>query len=168
MTVIGRNVVELHNVWVRYDGLTVLEDIDLQVRPGDFLGIIGPNGGGKSTLLKVLLGLVHPDRGTVRMLGGSPTQNRRLVGYVAQRSSFDRDFPASVWDVVLMGRCGMRGPLRRYGTSDVLAAERALSRVGMLEFRRKQIGRLSGGEQQRVFIARALAGEPEQIGRAHV
>jgi len=156
-------VVELRDVWVRYDDVPVLEGINLTVARHDFLGIIGPNGGGKSTLLKVILGLISPDSGVVEVLGEAPERSRRAVGYVAQRSVFDRDFPASVWDVVLMGRHALRGLLRRYRGEDMAAAEQALERVGMLDARRKQIGRLSGGEQQRVFIARALVGEPQLL-----
>jgi len=155
-----RPVVELRDVWVRYGEVPVLEGVDLSVRQHDFLGIIGPNGGGKSTLLKTILGLVSPVRGEVRVFGDSPERARRDIGYVAQRLVFDRDFPASVWDVVLMGRQGVRGMAKRYAASDMAAAEKCLERVGMLGARRTQIGRLSGGEQQRVFIARALVGEP--------
>ncbi len=156
-------VIELRDVWVRFGDVSVLESVSLSVSCCDFLGIIGPNGGGKSTLLKVILGLVTPERGVVRVLGEPPERSRKQVGYVAQRPAFDRDFPASVWDVVLMGRYPLRGLLRRYGVADVLAAERALERVGMTAARHKQIGRLSGGEQQRVFIARALVGEPRLL-----
>jgi zinc transport system ATP-binding protein len=156
-------VIELRDVGVRYGDVPALEGINLTVLRHDFLGIIGPNGGGKSTLLKVILGLISPDSGVVKVLGESPTHSRRAVGYVAQRPVFDRDFPASVWDVVLMGRYALRGLFRRYGTADAVAAEQSLERVGMLDARRKQIGRLSGGEQQRVFIARALVGEPQLL-----
>jgi len=156
-------VIELRNVSVRYGESAALDDINLTVSRHDFLGIIGPNGGGKSSLLKVILGLVTPVSAVVRVLGESPEQSRHLVGYVAQRPSFDRDFPASVWDVVLMGRCRMKGLFKRYDAADFAAAEDALARVGMGDFRRRQIGRLSGGEQQRVFIARALVGEPQLL-----
>lgn len=156
-------VIELRDVTVRYADVLALEHVDLAVWPHDFVGIIGPNGGGKSTLLKVILGLVQPESGVVSVLGGPPAKSRRAVGYVAQRPSFDREFPASVWDVVLMGRYPLTGLLRRYGAADIVAAEQALDRVGMYEARGKQIGRLSGGEQQRVFIARALVGRPELL-----
>jgi zinc transport system ATP-binding protein len=156
-------VIELRDVSVRYGDIPALENVDLTVAPHDFLGIIGPNGGGKSTLLRVILGLVRPDSGVVRIFGESPERSRRLVGYVAQRPAFDRDFPASVWDVVMMGRCGLKGLFKRYDGEDAVAAESALSRVGMLDARPRQIGRLSGGEQQRVFIARALVGEPQLL-----
>lgn len=156
-------VIELRDVSVSYDGVAALEGVSLVVLRHDFLGIIGPNGGGKSTLLKVILGLITPDRGVVKVLGEPPERSRHAVGYVAQRASFDRDFPASVWDVVLMGRYPLVGLFRRYAEPDAFAAEQALGKVGMLEARGKQIGRLSGGEQQRVFIARALVGNPELL-----
>jgi zinc transport system ATP-binding protein len=154
-------VIELRGVCVRYGDVPVLEDIDLDVTEHDFLGLIGPNGGGKSTLLRVILGLVAPDLGTVSVLGGPPDRMRRAIGYVAQRPDFSRDFPARVWDVALMGRAATRGAFRRYDADDRAAAEDALKRVGMWQFRDKQIGSLSGGELQRVFIARALVGKPE-------
>ncbi len=157
---IQQPVIELRDVWVTYDDIPALEGVDLRVMPYDFLGIIGPNGGGKSTLLKVILGLVTAGSGVVTVLGTRPESSRRSVGYVAQRPAFSPDFPASVWDVALMGRCGKRGLVRRYNADDWAAAEAALRRVGMLHLRGNQIGSLSGGEQQRVFIARALAGEP--------
>ncbi|MFC1944312.1 metal ABC transporter ATP-binding protein [Chloroflexota bacterium] len=156
-------VVRLEDIWVRYDGMPVLEGIDLSVERNDFLGIIGPNGGGKTTLLKVILGLVRPDRGRVSVLGGAPTKGRSRIGYVSQHTLFDPDFPISVWDVVLMGRCGRAGLLRRYGSEDAGLARKALETVGMFRYREKQIGTLSGGEQQRVFIARALVAEPKLL-----
>jgi zinc transport system ATP-binding protein len=162
-TMVENPVIELRDVTVRYDGVPALEGVNLTVAQHDFLGIIGPNGGGKSTLLRVVLGLVTPDSGTVKVLGEPPERSRRSVGYVAQRPAFDRDFPANVGDIVLMGRYPLRGLLRRYDTADVVAAEQALERVGMRDARGKQIGRLSGGEQQRVFIARALVGEPQLL-----
>jgi len=156
-------VVELKDVTVKYGEITALENINLSVLRHDFLGIIGPNGGGKSTLLKVLLGLVKPYAGTVSVFGSSPQQARRKIGYVSQKPTFDPAFPASVRDVVLMGRYGKAGLFHRYDEQDFAAAKQALERVGMLEYQDKQIGRLSGGQQQRVFIARALVAEPELL-----
>ncbi len=155
-----RPVIELRDVWVSYGPIPALEAIDLVVQSDDFLGVIGPNGGGKSTLLKVILGLVSPDRGRVLVLGEPPERSRSAVGYVSQRPFFNSDFPASVWDVTLMGRCGVKGMLRGYDAHDRTLAEEALRTVGMLRAADKQIGQLSGGEQQRVFIARALAAKP--------
>ena len=156
-------VVELKDIWVSYGEVPALENVSLSVFEHDFLGIIGPNGGGKSTVLKVILGLVKPQHGSVSVLGRPPEQARSHIGYVSQRYLFDRDFPASVWDVVLMGRYSRAGILRRYDDRDRAEAGRVLAKVGMLEHRGKQIGRLSGGQQQRVFVARALVAEPELL-----
>lgn len=156
-------VIRLENVWVQYDGVPVLEDVNLVVREGDFIGVIGPNGGGKTTLLRTILGLTKPSRGRVTVLGTSPLRGRRFVGYVPQYSSFDRDFPVSVWDVVLMGRLGHTGCLRRYTDEDRTVATNALRAVEVLDLKDRQIGRLSWGQRQRVLIARALAAEPKVL-----
>jgi zinc transport system ATP-binding protein len=156
-------VVKLHKVRVNYDDIPVLDDISISVMQNDFLGIIGPNGGGKSTLLKVILGLVKPVSGSVSIFNRAPEQARSHIGYVSQRPSFDRDFPASVLDVMMMGRFSKVGLFRRYTQADRDAVEKALVRVGMLEYQEKQIGRLSGGQQQRVFVARALVSQPELL-----
>jgi len=163
VTVASTDVVRLENVWVSYNGTPALEDINLRVDEHDFLGIIGPNGGGKSTLLKVILGLIRPQRGTVTVLGNPPERSRSRIGYVPQYSNYDHDFPVSVVDVVTMGRYGKRGILKPYDKSDRKAAEKALSRVGMLSHALTQIGQLSGGQQQRTFIARALVSDPSLL-----
>jgi zinc transport system ATP-binding protein len=155
--------VRLKDIRVSYGDIPVLEDITLSIFQHDFLGIIGPNGGGKSTLLKVILGLVKPDSGSVSVFGKPPEQARSRIGYVSQHYAFDRDFPASVRDVVMMGLYGKTGLFRRYNREDKTAVEKALERVEMLAHRGKQIGRLSGGQQQRVFIARALVAEPKLL-----
>jgi len=155
-----QEIVSIKNLSASYGEVKALENVNLSMYEHDFLGIIGPNGGGKSTLLKILLGLVKPDSGSVLVFGRRPDQVRGRIGYVAQHYYFDRDFPASVMDVVLMGRYGKTGILRRYGSGDRSAAEQALEKVDMLEYRNKQIGKLSGGQQQRVFVARALVSEP--------
>ena len=159
----SEEVIRLEDVWVHYDGVPILEGVSLSVEQDDFLGIIGPNGGGKTTLLKVVLGLIMPTRGTVSVMGKSPQNSRDKVGYVPQHNLFDREFPISVWDVVLMGRYSKAGLFRRYNDEDRRIAQSALERVGMLDFGERQIGKLSGGEQQRVFIARALASEPRLL-----
>ena len=153
----------MENIWVHYDDVPVLEEVSLQVERGDFLGVIGPNGGGKTTLLRVILGLVKPDRGEVRVLGKPPEKSRVDIGYVPQQNLFDREFPISVQDVVLMGRYGKAGLLRRYSETDRSKALSTLETVGMLNQKSRQIGTLSGGEQQRVFIARALVSEPKLL-----
>jgi len=157
------DIVKLDDVWAAYDGKTVLEGINLRVSKHDFLGIIGPNGGGKSTLLKIILGLIKPSRGVITVLGNNPEKSRDRIGYVPQHSNYDRNFPVSVMEVVTMGRYGKTGLLKSYGRSDREAVEKALKRVGMLDNAGAQIGQLSGGQQQRAFIARALVSEPELL-----
>jgi len=156
-----KEVVSLKDVSVRYDGITVLEDINLSIYEDDFLGIIGPNGGGKTTLLKTILGLVKPSQGRVSILGHPPDKARRLMGYVPQYNLFDRDFPLNALEVVLMGRYSQVGLFKRYSREDKKLALNALASVGMLELKHRQIGSLSGGEQQRIFIARALVAHPQ-------
>jgi len=159
----GEELVRLENIWVHYDNVAILEGVDLSIKQDDFLGIIGPNGGGKTTLLRVILGLVKPSRGEVTVLGGTPERNRKFIGYIAQSSLFDHDFPISVLEVVLMGRYGKVGLIKRFSNEDKRLALKALETVEMLDCKDRQIGSLSGGEQQRVFIARALVAEPRML-----
>lgn len=156
-----REVISLEGVWAGYNGEVVLEGINLSVKQQDFVGIIGPNGGGKTTLLRVMLGLIRHTRGRVRILGQSVTQGRRFIGYVPQQVDVDRDFPVNVWDVALMGRLGRRGLLRRYTQEDRRAVTRVLQQVEMLDLKDRPTGELSTGQRQRVYIARALATEPK-------
>ncbi|MBP8819087.1 MAG: ABC transporter ATP-binding protein [Syntrophomonadaceae bacterium] len=155
----GKPVIEIKNLFVDLDGVTVLEHVNLTVNEYDFLGIIGPNGGGKTTLLRVLLGLVKPVRGKVRIMGESVEKNRHLLGYVPQYAVFDRSFPISVGEVVISARLA-RKQGRRFSREDYKIADAALERVEMLPLRSRQMGELSGGERQRVLVARALAAQP--------
>lgn len=159
----GKEVVKLEDVWVQYNGVPILEGINLNIEQDDFLGIIGPNGGGKTTLLKVVLGLIHPSHGKVSILDKPPEKSRSRIGYVPQHNLFDREFPISVWDVVLMGRYGKAGLFRRYNSEDKRTTQDALQTVGMLDYKDRQLGKLSGGELQRIFIARALVSEPKLL-----
>lgn len=158
--------VELHGVTVRYNGRLILENITLKIRTGSFVGILGPNGAGKSTLLKVILGLILPQEGKVLVFGQPPREQRRqrqLIGYLPQRPLTDPQFPVSALEVVLMGRYGLIGWGRRPRSRDYELARQLLSRVGMADKAERPIGELSGGEQQRVFIARALSVEPRLL-----
>lgn len=154
-------VISVRNLWAGYDHENVLEDVNLTVYDRDFIGLVGPNGGGKTTLVKVLLGLLEPTRGTVQIKGQPVEKGRRHIGYVPQTVEFDRDFPVSVWDVARMGRLGKRRLFRRYTAEDDAVVEEMLRRVEMFDLRDRAIGELSGGQRQRVYIARALVAEPE-------
>ena len=156
-------IVELKDVSFSYEEVPVLMDVNLEIGQKDFLAIIGPNGGGKTTLLKLILGLIKPDKGTVRIFGKRPREGRKFIGYVPQIFNFDYEFPISVMEAVLIGRLGRRGLGRKYTKLDAQICLEALEKVGMEQFRSRQIGNLSGGQRQRVFIARALAIEPKML-----
>jgi zinc transport system ATP-binding protein len=159
----NNDVVTLDHVWLHYDNTVALEDVTCHLQPLDFVSIIGPNGGGKTSLLKLLLGLVRPSQGTVQVLTRSPEQSRDEVGYVPQQATLDKSFPINVWDVTLMGRLGRLQLFRRYDGHDRELVADALQKVKMYEFRHRQIGKLSGGQQQRVLIARALVSQPKLL-----
>lgn len=149
--------IEVSDLTVAYRDKPVLWDIDLTVPSGVLMGVVGPNGAGKTTLIKTMLGLVRSAAGQVLIYGKPYADQRRIVAYVPQRSSVDWDFPTSVLDVVMMGRYGALGWLKRPGRREREQALEALERVAMQDFARRQISQLSGGQQQRVFLARALA-----------
>jgi zinc transport system ATP-binding protein len=144
-------------------GRPILEDVSLVLEPGETLALLGPNGSGKTTLLQVILGLLEPDAGRVEVLGRSPERARGLVGYVPQHARFDFDFPIRVLDVVLMGRLHARGRLRGFSAADRSIARDALAKVELSEIAGHPIGSLSGGQLQRVLIARALAVRPRLL-----
>jgi manganese/zinc/iron transport system ATP- binding protein len=153
--------VQVTDLTVAYGEKPVLWDVDLEVRPGVLMAIVGPNGAGKTSLIRAILGMVHPAAGQALVFGKPYEEQRRLVGYVPQRGSVDWDFPTSVLDVVLMGRYGRLGWVRRPGAADKAAAREALEHVGMAPLEGRQISQLSGGQQQRVFLARALVQDAE-------
>lgn len=152
---------EIHDLTVAYHQRPVLWGIDLVAPPGRLIGIIGPNGAGKSTLIKAAMGLLPLSSGWVKVFGEPVHRNLRRVGYVPQRESVDWDFPVNVMDVVLMGRYGKLGLLRRPTRADREIARDCLDKVQMLPYADRQISNLSGGQQQRVFLARALAQESD-------
>ena len=153
-------VIVVENVSFTYDGPPVLEDVSLSVARGEMLGLVGPNGGGKSTFLKIILGLLRPDTGRVTILGRPPREGRREIGYVPQSTTFARDFPICVEEAVLIGRLGKTRLMGTYRREDRRAAVTAMERTGICELRKRRLGDLSGGQLQRVLIARAIAGEP--------
>lgn len=154
-------IVRLEDVTVYFDGEKVLDRVDFSVKKDDYVGIIGPNGGGKTTLLKVILGLIIPDSGRVSILGMPPEKGRKFVGYVPQFTEFDKVFPISVQEFVLMGRLPNSPLMKRFGEGDRRKTEEVLKRVDLLHLKDRQLGVLSGGERQRAFIARALATDPK-------
>ncbi|MBN1390497.1 MAG: ABC transporter ATP-binding protein [Candidatus Thermoplasmatota archaeon] len=154
---------KIENLSAGYDGEMIIKDIDLKVEHGDFFGLIGPNGGGKSTLLKAILGLIQPAKGSIRVYGFDPSRGRKFVGYVPQYSSFDKDFPITVQNVVMMGRRRSKGVRPWYSGRDLEVVKDSLSKVDMQEHIDRHINALSGGQKQRVFIARALASEPRML-----
>jgi manganese/zinc/iron transport system ATP- binding protein len=152
---------EIHDLTVAYHKKPVLWGIDLVVPKGKLVGIVGPNGAGKSTLIKAVMGLLPISSGWVKIFGRPYRKSLTRVGYVPQRESVDWDFPVSVMDVVLMGRYGHLGLVKRPTRRDHEIAKECLDKVKMLPFANRQIANLSGGQQQRVFLARALAQESD-------
>lgn len=159
-------VIDIQALNFSYGSVATLSGIDLQIEEGEFLGIVGPNAGGKSTLLKLILGLLQPQSGSLRVLGQSPESASRLLGYVPQHPTFPRDFPITVEQVVQMGRLGQGGRLwpalwpGRVSTADHEAVKHALSEVEAGDIAKRQISSLSGGQLQRALLARALVAEP--------
>jgi manganese/zinc/iron transport system ATP- binding protein len=153
----------LRGVTVAYQRKVVLSHVQADIRRGQVIGVVGPNGGGKTTLLKAILGLAPVVGGSITLFGKPATKMRSHIAYVPQREVVDWDFPVTVWDVAMMGRYPRGRWLQRAGHHDREVVERVLDRLEMLEYRGAQIGQLSGGQQQRVFIARALAQEADVL-----
>jgi manganese/iron transport system ATP-binding protein len=151
----------LSDVTAGYGERIALEHVTVAVEPGSLLAVVGPNGAGKSTLLKLMAGLLDPWSGRIEVLGAPPGREARRVAYVPQAELVDWGFPVTVEDVVMMGRFPRLGPVRRPTGDDRRAVLDALDQVGMARHRQTQIGRLSGGQRRRVFLARALAAEPD-------
>lgn len=157
-------VISIRNLNVFYETTPALSDISLEIQEGEFVGIIGPNGGGKSTLAKALLGLVPVDAGTIELFGGSVKENRSKVGYVPQFAEVDRQFPITVEETVLTGMLtGGLHPFFRFRKADREQAKLQMEKVGIAHLASRRISDLSGGEFQRVLIARALAGNPSLL-----
>jgi zinc transport system ATP-binding protein len=151
---------DFHHANFRYKEVPVLVDVSLRVEEGECVAMIGPNGGGKSTMLKLALGLLKPDSGTVQVFDHAPHTGCRLIGYVPQHLHFDPKFPVTCLEVVLMGRLDRLPWWGRYSREDLAAAGEILRRVGLVDIEERPFASLSGGQKQRVLIARALFTEP--------
>jgi zinc transport system ATP-binding protein len=159
----GNSIVEIKNVWFAYNGQTVLEGVSLDIRQGDFIAMIGPNGGGKTTLLKLMLGLLRPNKGAIRVLGDPTAKASHHIGYVSQDVHINRSFPITAIDVVLMGKLEPGKRWVKSSVQDRTDALEALERMEIADYASSKIGELSGGQRQRVFIARALVTQPQVL-----
>jgi len=153
-----KNIIEINNLSFFYAKSKVLEDINLTIQENDFLAIIGPNGGGKSTLLKLILGILKSKKGEIKS-----SFEANSIGYVPQNTNLNINFPITALEVVLMGHIGGKRPLFGYSKDEICCANNSLEKVGMKDFSDVKIGNLSGGQRQRVFIARALCANPKII-----
>lgn len=157
-----RTVVDMVHIGFAYEDHPVLADVTLKVKEGDFLALIGPNGGGKTTLLRLMLGLLKPGSGSIRIFGNVPQKVAHRVGYVPQNVHINQNFPISVRDVVMMG-CRSAGKRTFYTKQDRQRVREVMEKMAIWNHHHHRIGELSGGERQRVFIARALATDPEML-----
>ncbi len=159
-------VIDFKNVCFGYGRHRVLDDISFEIHAGDYLAVIGPNGGGKTTLLKLLLGLIKPQQGSIEILGRGPGKHGGRIGYMPQYTTVSESFPITVRDAVLMGKVapGFKGVFGfGFGNGSTAEVKKALERVGMLEHIDRRVSDLSGGQKQRVFIARAIVDEPQML-----
>ncbi len=156
-------ILEIKDLSAGYNQEIILKDINIVVNENDFIGIIGPNGGGKTTLLKVILGLIRPYRGSVSFTNGSLKRPSNMIGYLPQINQTDSKFPISVVDVVLSGLMSKEGMFSRYSGKQKKHAENLLDRLGIYHLRKKTIGELSGGQLQRVYLCRAIVSSPQLL-----
>ena len=158
-----KTAISIKKLNVSYDQKIVLKDVNLDILKARITGIVGPNGAGKSTLFKSILGLLEPNTGTIKIEEKNIGEMKKLTAYVPQKDDVNWEFPATVYDVVLMGRYPHKKLFQRMNKADYNKADHALKSLGIYDFKNRQIGELSGGQQQRVFIARALCQEAEII-----
>ena len=156
-------IIELDGVSISYNGYSVLQDVSFAIHAGEFICVVGPNGGGKTTLLKLMLGLLRPEKGRISVFGQAPELMRHRIGYVTQHAQVDPQFPVTALDVVLMGRLRSRPRFGFFGPRDTKAARDALAMMELSEYADRPFSGLSGGQRQRVLIARALVDEPELL-----
>ncbi|WOF15540.1 ABC transporter ATP-binding protein [Methanoplanus sp. FWC-SCC4] len=160
----ANTAINIKNITFERNGQKLLENVSLSIYEGEFYAIIGPNGGGKTTLLKIVLGLLKPSSGIVEIYGESPEKNRYMLGYVPQFHTFDFSYPVSVREMVQTGRLGhIKGIHKKYSENDRILVDEALNDLGILDLADRSFGELSGGEQQRAIIARAIVGNPRVL-----
>jgi zinc transport system ATP-binding protein len=161
--VVNPAVIEADHLTFAFDREPVIEDVNLRIGDREFISIVGPNGGGKTTLLKLFLGLLNPTRGSIRILGETPAKARVRIGYMPQHAQLDLQFPVNVFDVVMLGRLGRNRLWGRYSQGDRDIAMESLREVALADYAKRPFAALSGGQRQRVLIARALACRPELL-----
>ncbi len=155
-----KEIIKLENISFSYGKEDFLKNINFSVYENDFVGIVGPNGGGKTTLLKLMLGLLMPRQGKILVFGKSPKDARHEIGYLSQFKNIDFDFPITVYEIVLLSRIGKK-IFKQFSREDKEATEASLEQLNIARFKDKRLNELSGGEKQRVFVARALANQPK-------
>jgi zinc transport system ATP-binding protein len=155
-------IIKLDKVCFSYTEKELLKDVTLSIYRDDFLGIVGPNGGGKTTLIKLIIGQLIPKRGIIEVFGKEPKYGRESIGYISQFRNIDNDFPITAYEIVILSRVGKK-LFKRYSVEDRKMAKKALKSLGVWDLRNRKLSELSGGEKQRVFIARALANEPQLL-----
>ncbi len=163
MTTQGPPIITFEHVYFAYQDEPVLRDVSFQVNPGELIGLIGPNGGGKTTLLKLIMGFIRPQKGSLMVFGKPPSISQGQIAYVPQNLHYDRQFPISVLELVLSGRLSRLPWYGVYSREDYQAAYDALDQVGMRAFQNHAFGNLSGGQAQRALIARALVSNPKLL-----
>ncbi len=156
-----KSIIAVDGISFAYNSAPVLEDVNFSVKEKDFIWIVGPNGGGKTTLLKLILGLLTPKRGKIKIFDRNPAEVRSRMGYMPQVANLDPKFPVNAFDIALMGRLGNGSRFGLFRKRDHEAAEHALKETGLYELRNRPFSELSGGQQRRLLIARAIAGEPD-------
>ncbi len=158
-----KKLVELKSVDAAYNSEIILKDVSMDIFSDDFIGVIGPNGGGKTTLIKIILKLLKPVRGNVNYVNGDSENSEHFIGYLPQTSTIDKKFPISVLDVVLSGLVSRKNLIKRNTNSEKALAREIISKLGISHIQKKTIGELSGGEMQRVFLCRAIISSPKLL-----
>lgn len=156
-------IIKLEHIWANYGKRDVLKDVSLEVEECDFLGVIGPNGGGKTTLMKIIIGLLKPEKGSVIYFQDGQETGKINIGYLPQYSHIDKKFPISVKEVILSGLAHRKSLFQAYSSKDFQRVKEVIEQLGLIGLEERQIGQLSGGQIQRVFLGRAIVGNPKVI-----